>query len=145
ERMGRLGVGVLVQSRLALKGSDYVAAWGADAAASAPPIGLFRDHGIIIGAGADATRANWFSPWTSIWWLVTGGTLDGVGVRSAAHRLTRMQALAAYTRDAAWFTGERHRRGRIRAGFDADLCVPSLDPLECAADDLRGIRSELTI
>lgn len=144
-RIVRLGAGVLVQSRLVLKGSDYVDAWGAEATAAAPPIGLLRDLGIVIGAGTDATRANWFSPWASIWWLVTGGTLDGVGMRSMEHRMDRMQALAAYTRDAAWFTGEQSHRGRIRAGFDADLCVPTLDPLECADDELRDIRSDLTI
>ena len=144
-RIARLGAGVLVQSRLVLKGSDYVEAWGADATAAAPPIGLLRDLGIVVGAGTDATRANWFSPWAAIWWLVTGGTLDGVGVRSAEHRMSRMQALAAYTSDAAWFTGEQDHRGRVRVGFDADLCVPTIDPFECPEGELRDIRSDLTI
>lgn len=144
-RIARLDAGVLVQSRLVLKGSDYVAAWGAEATAAAPPIGRLRELGIVIGAGTDATRANWFSPWAAIWWLVTGGTLDGLGERSPEHRMDRMEALAAYTRDAAWFTGEQGHRGRIRAGFDADLCVPTVDPLECPEDALRDIRSDLTI
>ncbi len=144
-RIARLGAGVLVQSRLVLKGSDYVAVWGAEETAAAPPIGRLRERGIVIGAGTDATRANWFSPWAAIWWLVTGGTLDGVGVRSEEHRMSRMQALAAYTRDAAWFTGEQDHRGRIRVGFDADLCVPTIDPLECSEDELRDVRSDLTI
>lgn len=144
-RIAKLGVGALVQSRLVLKGSDYVEAWGVDATAAAPPIGMLRAHNIVIGAGTDATRANWFSPWAAIWWLVTGGTLDGVGTRSAEHRLERMQALIAYTRDAAWFTGEQGHRGQIRPGFDADFCVPSIDPLECSDDELRDILSDLTI
>lgn len=145
ERLARLGAGVLVQNRLVLKGSDYVEAWGPEKTASAPPIGDMRELGLTIGAGTDATRANWFSPWTSIWWLVTGGTLDGRGVRDERHRMSRAEALAAYTRDAAWFTGEQGHRGRLVPGYDGDLCVPDLDPFECADDELAQIRSVLTV
>jgi len=145
ERIARLGVGILVQSRLVLKGSDYVEAWGPEATTTAPPLGDMRELGIMIGAGTDATRANWFSPWAAIWWLVTGGTLDGHGTRDARHRLAREDALAAYTRDAAWFTGETDHRGRLLPGYDGDLCVPSLDPFECADDDLARIMSDLTV
>jgi predicted amidohydrolase YtcJ len=145
ERLARLGAGVLVQSRLVLKGSDYVERWGAAATAEAPPIGAMKDLGIMIGGGTDATRANWFSPWASIWWLVTGGTLGGEGVRSEPHRLSRVDAIAAFTRNAAWFTGEQGHRGRLLPGFDADLCVPTNDPLTCDEDELRDILSDLTM
>ncbi len=145
ERLARLGAGILVQNRLILKGGDYVDVWGPTATAQAPPIGLMRELGIVIGGGTDATRANWFSPWASIWWLVTGRTLDGRGERLAEHCLSRTQAIAAFTRDAAWFTGEQDRRGRIAPGYDADLCVPSADPFGCADDALRDIRSDLTV
>lgn len=145
ERLARLGAGVLVQNRLVLKGSDYVETWGPGPTAAAPPIGDMRELGIVIGGGTDATRANWFSPWTAIWWLVTGGTLDGGGVRDVRHRLSRAEALAAYTRDAAWFTGEIAHRGRLLPGYDADLCVPSADPYACSDDELRAITSDLTI
>ena len=145
ERLARLGAGVLVQNRLILKGGDYVETWGPDATRQAPPIGTMRELGIVIGGGTDATRANWFSPWASIWWLVTGGTLDGRGVRDAQHRLSRTDAIASYTRDAAWFTGEQDHRGRIAPGYDADLCVTTVDPLTCGEDDIRDVRSVLTV
>nr|WP_243847319.1 amidohydrolase [Microbacterium ulmi] len=145
ERIARLGAGVLVQDRLVLKGGDYVEAWGEEAVTSAPRIDDMRELGIVIGGGTDATRANWFSPWASIWWLVTGESLDGRGIRSERHRMSRRDALAAYTRDAAWFTGEQGHRGRLLPGYDADLCVPTLDPLTCADDELREILSDLTI
>ncbi|MCR2799562.1 amidohydrolase [Microbacterium sp. zg-Y818] len=145
ERVARLGAGILVQNRLILKGGDYVEAWGPEATAQAPPLGTMRELGIVIGGGTDATRANWFSPWASIWWLATGRTLDGRGTRLEQHRLTRRQAIAAFTRDAAWFTGEQDHRGRIAPGYDADFCVPSADPFGCADDALRDIRSDLTV
>lgn len=145
ERLARLGAGVMVQSRFVLKGSDYVESWGTAETADAPPIGDMRDLGLTIGGGSDATRANWFSPWASIWWLVAGKTLDGGGVRAEQHRMTRAEAIAAYTRDSAWFTGEQAHRGRLLPGFDADLCVPTSDPFTCADDELRDILSDLTV
>lgn len=145
ERLARLGAGVLVQSRLVLKGSDYVECWGPEATASAPPIGDMRELGLVIGGGTDATRANWFSPWAAIWWLVTGGTLDGHGVRAERHRMSREEAIASYTRDAAWFTGEQDHRGRLLPGYDGDLCVPSRDPFECSDEELLHVMSDLTV
>jgi predicted amidohydrolase YtcJ len=145
ERMKKLGLGVMVQNRLILKGADYVEHWGATATAGAPPIALMKQLGITIGGGTDATRANWFSPWASIWWLVTGETLNGEGVRAPEHRLSVDEALRAYTRDAAWFTGEQSTRGRLVPGYFADLCVPTSDPYEVDPSELRHVRSSLTV
>jgi predicted amidohydrolase YtcJ len=145
DRMAALGLGALVQNRHVLKGGDYVEAWGRQGAADAQPIAGLRARGIRIGAGTDATRANWFSPWASIAWFVTGRSVDGAGVRSTEHLMSREEALRAYSADAAWFTGEDDHRGKLLPGYDADLVVPSLDPLACSDDELAGIRSDLTI
>jgi len=145
DRIAALGLGVLVQSRHLLKGGDYVEAWGSEATANAQPIAGLRQRGVPIGLGSDATRANWFSPWASIGWFVTGRSVDGAGVRAPEHLMTREEAIRAYTADAAWFTGEEDRRGRLAPGYLADLCVPTLDPFACADDELAGIRSDLTI
>ena len=98
-----------------------------------------------IGLGTDATRANWFSPWASIDWFVSGRSIDGAGVRASEHLMTREDAIRAYTADAAWFTGEDDRRGKLLPGYLADLFVPTLDPYACADEELAGIRSDLTI
>ena len=144
-RVAALRAGVLVQDRLLLKGADYVRAWGQAAADAAPPLGAMRQLGITIGGGTDATRANWYSPWASIWWLVTGRSIDGATRRQARDRMSRHDAIASYTRDAAWFTGEDGWRGRLSPGYDADLCVPDDDPFECAERDLRDLVSDLTM
>ena len=145
DRMAALGIGVLAQNRHWLKGGDYVQHWGAEASARAQPIAELRERGIVIGLGSDATRANWFSPWASIAWFVTGESVDGAGVRDPRHLMTVEQALRGYTADAAWFTGEDDRRGRIAVGYDADLMVPDVDPFDCPPEALRSIMSELTI
>lgn len=44
--------------------------------------------------------------------------------------LSTVEALAAYTRGAAWAIGRERRSGQLRPGFDADLVVLSDNPLE---------------
>ncbi|MGM0931077.1 MAG: amidohydrolase [Actinomycetota bacterium] len=144
-RIAALGAGVLVQNRLLLKGADYVEAWGAKATAGAPPLGRMRSLGLTVGGGSDATRGNWYSPWASIFWLVTGSSLDGATRRAPEDRLSIFEAIASYTRDAAWFTGEEGHRGRLLPGYDADICVPTDDPFECDEAQLIDLASSLTI
>lgn len=48
-------------------------------------------------------------------------------------RLTPEQALRGFTTDAAFAGFEEARRGRIAAGFDADLTVLNADPLTLPA------------
>lgn len=145
ERIAALGAGVMVQNRMNLQATDYVATWGPDAVRTAPPISLMRKHGIVIGGGTDATRANRFSPWGSIAWLVTGETVDGATGRDDEHLMSVEEALACFNRQAAWFVGEEERRGRLVVGFDADLCVLDVDALSCQPSELSSIRSDLTI
>jgi predicted amidohydrolase YtcJ len=145
DRIAALELGVLVQNRHVLKGGDYVERWGRSEAASAQPIAELRARGIRVAAGTDATRANWFSPWASIAWFVTGESVDGTGVRAPEHLMSREEALRAYSADGAWFTGEDDHRGKLLPGYDADLMVPTLDPFACTDDELAGIRSSLTI
>lgn len=145
DRMAALGLGVLVQNRHLLKSGDYVERWGREATAAASPIADIRARGIPIGAGTDATRANWFSPWASIWWLVTGRCVDGEGARDPRHLMSREDALRAYTTGSAWFTGEEGSRGKLLPGHLGDFTVPTADPFTCGEDELRELRSDLTV
>lgn len=144
-RLAGLGAGVLVQNRLGLKATDYLGAWGRAQTLRTPPLGEFVDAGLPIAAGTDATRANWFQPWASVWWLVTGGSVDGCEPRAARHRLSVEAALHAYTRAGSWFTFEEHQRGLLAPGYAADFFVPTADPLTADPAELPGIRSELTV
>jgi predicted amidohydrolase YtcJ len=60
-------------------------------------------------------------------------------------KLTRAEALALFTSDAAWAAFEEQRRGRIAPGFEADLTVLSADPMTASERDLPGITAVLTI
>ncbi|QBI20902.1 amidohydrolase [Egibacter rhizosphaerae] len=144
-RLEALGAGIGVQDRLVYRGGDSAAAWGAEVAATAPPLRRMRDAGIPVGAGTDATRVASPNPWVSLWWLVTGGTLDGSPPRDPGERLTREEALHCYTAGSAWFSFEEHERGTLRPGARADLAVLDDDYFTVPEARIRELRAELTV
>jgi hypothetical protein len=101
--------------------------------------------GFPLGAGTDATVVSSIDPWRSLWWLVTGKTLDGGPRRLDEHRLTRAQALDLYTQGSAWFSFEERTRGRVSPGYLADLALLSDDYFAVPEDEIPTIRSELTL
>jgi len=60
-------------------------------------------------------------------------------------RLTRPEALALFTTDAAYAAFEEGRRGRVAPGYDADLTVLATDPMAAPAREIPGIRPALVI
>ncbi|MBI2717530.1 MAG: amidohydrolase [Rhizobiales bacterium] len=63
----------------------------------------------------------------------------------ADQRQTLEQALAAYTRDAAFAEFMEHRKGQLRQGFLADLVVLSGDLAATPPEDFGSIRPSFTI
>ncbi len=140
-----LGIGIAVQNRLMFRAADSVAAWGRAAVSEAPPLRDILDLEIPLGAGTDGTVANAINPWHSIRWLVSGGSLDGAPPRAERHRLTRQEALAAYTSGSAWFSLDEGKRGTLGIGLLADLAVLSYDFFTVDEDEIPGIRALLTM
>jgi predicted amidohydrolase YtcJ len=60
-------------------------------------------------------------------------------------RLTRREALALFTSDAAFAAFEENRRGRVSPGFDADLTVLSADPMTVPEREIPSITAIATI
>jgi predicted amidohydrolase YtcJ len=60
-------------------------------------------------------------------------------------RLTRAEALYAFTAGAAYAEFAEGRRGLIREGFDADLTVFARDVMEVHVDELPQLRIEATV
>ena len=50
------------------------------------------------------------------------------------------EALALYTRDAAYVSFSEHERGMLQPGLLADWTVLSLNPVTCDPEALRGAR-----
>ena len=145
ERVRRLGVGIAVQDRLVFRSADSTAAWGEEIGAAAPPLRTMLDLGIPLGGGTDATAVTSYNPWLSLWWMVTGKSVDGSPPRSAHQRLTRAEALHVYTAGSAWFSFDEGKRGSLAPGMLADLAVLSDDYFAVPDDAIPAIESELTL
>ena len=65
------------------------------------------------------------------------GTDEPVGRLQA---VSGEEALALYTRDAAYVSFSEHERGMLRPGLLADWTVLSVDPLTCDPEALRDAR-----
>jgi predicted amidohydrolase YtcJ len=144
-RLRALGAGVVLDDHLVFKAEASQRIWGEDAIRRAPPIADLLRAGIPVAAGTDATRASSYSPWLSLWWLVTGYSLDGAPRRAAAHLLTRAQALRAYTTGSAWLSFEDNDRGHLRPGARADFAVLEQDYFAVPSEDIPSIAAALTV
>ncbi len=140
-----LGIGIAVQNRLMFRAAESVAAWGGAAVSAAPPLRDILDLEIPLGAGTDGTVASAINPWHSIGWLVSGRSVDGASPRAERHRLTRQEALSAYTSGSAWFSLEEDKRGTLRPGVLADLAVLTDDLFTVDEDEIPDIRALLTL
>lgn len=144
-RAAALGVGLVVDARLAFRSAASRAVWGDEALHDAPPLADILAARLPLAVGSDATRASSYNPWLATWWLVVGRSLDGGSQRDAAQLLTREQALAAQTVGGAWMSSEETERGMLLPGWRADLAVLSDDCFEVPDDEIPQLRSELTV
>lgn len=145
ERLRALEIGITVQDRLTIRSADSAKVWGAEAMAAIPPLRDMLELGIPIGGGTDATVAAPYNPWTSIAWMVTGKPIDGGPVRAERHRLSRDEALAAYTSGSAWFSFDDDDLGTLEPGKLADLAVLSADYFTVPEPEISALTSVLTL
>jgi predicted amidohydrolase YtcJ len=145
DRIAALGGGIAVQHRMAFQGEDFVARYGAEAAAAAPPVRRMLDAGLPVGAGTDATRVASHNPWVSLSWLVTGQTFAGTQLYPAANCLDRDTALRLWTEANTWFSNEEGRKGALKPGLLADFALLSADYFAVPESEIVGITSMLTV
>ena len=135
-------MGVQMQNRQSLGSELMKANWG-ERANDIPPVKTVINSGLPFAGGTDGTTSSSYRPFISIGWLVSGKNWRGDLVRPT-ERLTREQALRAYTRGSAWFTWEENRKGAITPGMLADFIVLDRDYLTVNEDDIRFIKPVLT-
>ena len=133
ERLRRLGAGVAAQMHW-YHGFFPMGDIG-------PPFRQILDSGVVMGAGSDAGT---YTPWVWIYHMTTGKTSNGDPIL-ADQRITRMEALRISTIGSAWFAREEDHLGSIEPGKLADLVVLSDDYLTVADEELRSLKSVLTL
>jgi predicted amidohydrolase YtcJ len=84
------------------------------------------------------------NPWLHMYYAVTGRNARQVLINDG-QQITRQQALRLYTADNGWFLREESQLGTIEPGKLADLAVLSHDYFTAPDEDLKKIRSVLTV
>ena len=145
ERIKALGGGIAIQHRMAFQGEYFVDRYGKDAAKHTPPIRKMLELGVPVGGGTDATRVASYNPWVSLYWMVTGKTIGGLGLYDDSNILEREEALRLWTQGSAYKSNEETVKGALAPGMYADAAVLSADFLTIPDEDIKSISAVLTI
>lgn len=106
------------------------------------PLRRFLDNGMTVACGSDWGPKNAFRQIEiSLTHAFGGSDRDNLG---PAQRITREEALAMWTRDAAKIL-RWQGIGTLAAGSHADLAVVDRDPLTCPVTEIGRTRVDLTL
>ncbi|MEA5429171.1 amidohydrolase [Arcicella lustrica] len=144
QRIKALGGGIAVQHRMAYQGESFIRRYGKNAALASPPVKRMLELGIPVGLGTDGTRVASYNPWVSLYWITSGKTIGGTQVMAKENTLDRNTALKLITAGGYNLIKEQNK-GKIQAGYLADLIILSDDYFEVAEEKIKDITSELTI
>jgi predicted amidohydrolase YtcJ len=109
-----------------------------------PPFRWIVDSGIRAGMSSDGMQIAPMNPWIHTYFATTGINARGVLI-NPGQQITRQEALALYTRENGWFLREENDLGTIEVGKLADLVVLNHDYFSVPNEDLKSIRSVLTL
>jgi predicted amidohydrolase YtcJ len=109
-----------------------------------PPFRMILDSGINAGMSSDGMQIAPMNPWIHMYFATTGVNARGVTI-NPSQQITRQEALRLYTRDNGWFVREENELGSIEKGKLADLVVLDRDYFAVPNEELKRIRSVLTI
>lgn len=105
------------------------------------------EHGARLAFGSDAPVES-PNPFWGLHAAVTRRRPDGAPTPEGWYpeqKLTLSEALAAYTRGAAYAANAEHRLGMLAPGFLADLIVLEQDPFTCPPDELLAMQPSATM
>jgi predicted amidohydrolase YtcJ len=142
ERMKKLNMFIALNPRPIVSGGLLHRIQG-DKAFGMPPMREIQDSGIMWGFGTDAFEVNQFRPFQTLYFAVTGKMVGGTVVNT--HTVSREAALIAHTRSNAYLFFRENDLGSIQAGRFADLVVIDRDYLTVPADQIKDIKSVLTM
>jgi len=144
-RVKALGGGIALDPKMALHGDGFIKTHGRDKALLTPRLRELVDSGVNVAMSTDAFRAATFNPWVGISWMVSGKSVSGSEVLARNNRLTRAEALAMFTRRAAWFMNAESELGMIAPGHLADFALLDRDYFAVPENQIKSIASVLTV
>jgi predicted amidohydrolase YtcJ len=108
------------------------------------PFRMVLESGIRAGMHSDSVHISPLNPWLHIYYAVTGVNALGQLINDG-QQISRQDALRLYTRDNGWFMRMEDKLGSIEPGKLADLAVLSDDYLKVTDEQLKRIRSVMTV
>jgi predicted amidohydrolase YtcJ len=103
-----------------------------------------RPDGIHVGMSSDGMQIAPMNPWIHMYYATTGVNARNVLI-NPNQQISREEVLSLYTRENGWFLREEDQLGSIEEGKLADLVVLNRDYFSVPAEDLKKIRSVLTV
>jgi predicted amidohydrolase YtcJ len=105
---------------------------------------MIVDNGIHVGMSSDGMQIAPMNPWLHMYYATTGLNARQEPINSN-QKITRQEVLKLYTSNNGWFLREEDTLGSIEPGKLADLVVLSADYFSVPDEQLKKIRSVLTI
>jgi len=126
-------------------GGGVLVGWGPTRTGTnvGPPYRAVFDHPIHVGYHSDGGDITVINPWLNISTIVTGKNLRGDTILGD-QTLTRQEIVWLATAANKWFTREDDL-GSIEVGNHADLAVLDRDFFTVPDEDIRRVRSVLTV
>jgi predicted amidohydrolase YtcJ len=124
------------------EGEQHRARLGEAGAATVLPMRALIDAGVHVSIATDNVPPTMFDP---IWHVVARRTRDGAEVLAPDQRISRMEALAAASREGAWLSRDETEKGTLEVGKLADIAIFDKDLLEVDEAEIPGIKADLTI
>jgi predicted amidohydrolase YtcJ len=126
---------------LSLTGWRYLAGTATN---NGPPFRMIVDNGINAGMSSDGMQIAPMNPWLHMYYATTGRNARGELINDG-QQISRREVLRLYTADNGWFLRMEDRLGTIEKGNLADLVVLDRDYFTVPDEDLKRIRSVLTV
>jgi len=152
QRMSELGVYADMQPAWFYKDADAMKfILGEERIETFHPYRSLLDAGVVVNGGSDHmvkwdadASINPYNPFLAMWTVVTRSTQRN-RVIMPEEAITREEALRMYTINNAYASFEESIKGSIEPGKLADVAILSDDLLDCPVNQIKDIKSELTI
>jgi predicted amidohydrolase YtcJ len=109
-----------------------------------PPFKMIVSNGIPAGMSSDGMQIAPMNPWLHMYYASTGLNARQVLI-NGGQQISRQDVLRLYTAGNGWFLRQEREIGTIEPGRLADLAVLSHDYFTVPDEDVKRIRSVMTI
>jgi predicted amidohydrolase YtcJ len=108
------------------------------------PAKTLMDEGIVFACNSDCPVCN-VNPMLGIYSMVTRTTQSGQSFGGKKEAISRLEALEAYTKNAAYVLCSEKTSGTLTPGKFADISVFEEDFLNIPDEELKDVRIYMTV